>query len=58
MSGVTEKQNVSNIFKVNNKGSRTTSDAPIVNLEHISRFVLLLILLNLNKLMPVGPEKQ
>ena len=46
-----------NIFKVKNKDTRTMSGASIVIFEHVSRFILLLILLNLGKLMPVGPEK-
>ena len=43
------------MFKVNNKGTRTTpgdakrrSGAFIVNLEHISHFVLVFLLLTLN----------
>ena len=46
-----------NIFKVKNKDTRTMSGASIVIFEHVSHFILLLILLNLSKLMPVGPEK-
>ena len=45
--------NVPNIFKVNTKDTRT-SGASIANFEHISKFILLLILLNSNKKMPVG----
>ena len=45
------------MFKVNNKDTRTTSGTSIVNFEHILHFILLLILLNLNKLMLYGPEK-
>ena len=40
---------MSNIFKVNNKDTRTTSGASVVNFEHISHFILLLLLLNSNK---------
>ena len=36
------------IFKVNNKDTRMTSGACIVNFEHVLSFILL-ILLNLNK---------
>ena len=40
------------MFKVNNKDTRTTSDVVnyvfIVNFEHISRLVLVLLLLTLN----------
>ena len=46
------------IFKVNNKDTRTTSGTYIVNSEHISHFILILLLLNLNKKMSVGPAKQ
>ena len=49
---------MSNIFKVNNKDTRTTSDVSIVNFEHVLRYLLLLILLNLNKNMLVGPEER
>ena len=48
---------MSNIFKVNNKDTRTTSDTFIAKFEHISHFILLLILLNLNKEMLVQSEK-
>ena len=41
-------RNVSTILKVNNDVTRTTSVASIVNFEHISHFILLL-LLNSNK---------
>ena len=41
--------NVSNIFKVKNKYTRTTNDASIINFEHISHFILLLLLLHSNK---------
>ena len=58
MFKVTKKHNVSNIFKVNNKDTRTTSGASVVNFEHISHFTLQLILLNSNKLIPFGPEKR
>ena len=40
---------MSNIFKVSNKDTRTTSGTSIVNFKHISHFILLLILLNMNK---------
>ena len=46
-----------NIFKVNNKDTRTMSGISSVNFEHISHFILQLILLNLSKEMPLGPEK-
>ena len=42
-------RNMSNIFKVNNKDTRTTPVTSIVNFEHISHFILLLLLLNSNK---------
>ena len=34
---------MSNIFKVNNKDTRTKSGAAVVNFEHNSHFILLLI---------------
>ena len=40
---------MSNIFKVNNKGTRSTSEASIVKFKHIAHFILLLMLLNSNK---------
>ena len=43
-------------FKVNSQETRTMSGAAVVNFEHILHFILLLILLN--KLMQVGPEKR
>ena len=48
---------MSNIIKVDNKDTRTMPGASIVNYEHISHFILLLLLLNANKQMIVGPEK-
>ena len=47
---------MSNIFKVNNKDSRAISEASTVNFEHISHFILLLLLLNSNKTL-IEPEK-
>ena len=44
-----KKNNVSDIFKVNNKDTRTTSGASIVNFEHVPHFILLILLLNSNK---------
>ena len=41
--------NMSNMFKVNSKYTRTTSGVFILNFEHILQFILLLLLLNLNK---------
>ena len=35
------ESNMSNMFKVNNKDTRTTSGASIVNFEHILQFILL-----------------
>ena len=49
-------RNVSNIFKFNNKDTRT-SFASIVNFEHISHFILLLLVLNSNKYMLLGSER-
>ena len=49
---------MSNRFKVNNKDTRKMYGASIVNFEHILHVTVLLILLNLNKLMTAGPEKQ
>ena len=49
---------MSNRFKVNNKDTRKMYGASIVNFEHILHVTVLLILLNLNKLMNAGPEKQ
>ena len=46
-----------NIFKIKNKDTKTMSGASIVIFEHVSHFILLLVLLSLSKLMPVGPEK-
>ena len=37
------------IFEVNNKYTRTTNGVSIANFEHILQFVLVLLLLNLNK---------
>ena len=34
---------MSNIFKVNNKDTKTTSGASLVNFEHILQFILLFI---------------
>ena len=42
--------------KVNNEDTRTTSVASTVNLEHISHFILRLLLLNSNKDMLAGSE--
>ena len=39
---------MANIFKVNNKDTRTMSGASLVNFEHILHFILLSLLLNLN----------
>ena len=50
-------RNVSNIFKVNNKDTRTMSIYSIVECEYISYFILLLLLLNSNKQILFGPEK-
>ena len=47
---------MSNIFKVNNKDSRAISGASTVNFEHISHFILPLLLLNSNKTL-IEPEK-
>ena len=41
--------NMSNIFTVNNKDTRTTSGVSVVNFEHTLHYILLLTLLNLNK---------
>ena len=49
--------NVSNISKVNIKNTSTMSGACIVNFEHISHIIILSLLLNSNKQMPVGHEK-
>ena len=48
-SKIAIEQRTVHIFKVNNKDTRTTSGASIVNFEHIFRCMLLLILLNFNK---------
>ena len=40
---------MSNMFEVNNKYARTTTDVSIVNFEYILQFILLLLLLNSNK---------
>ena len=42
-------RNRSNILKVYNKDTRTTSCASIVNFEHDLHFILVLLLLNLDK---------
>ena len=39
---------MANIFKVNNKDTKTMSGASLVNFEHILHFILLSLLLNLN----------
>ena len=44
---LTYTRNLSNIFKVNNKDTRTMPATSIVNFEHILVFILLLLLLNL-----------
>ena len=49
--------NVSNILKVSNKDTGMESGTSIVNFQHVSHFILLSNLLNLNKEMLVGPEK-
>ena len=44
------KNDVSNIFRVSNKDTRTTSGTSFVNFNHISLFNLLMVLfLNSNK---------
>ena len=43
------QKNVSNIIRVNIQDRRTTSGAFIVNFKHMSHFILLLILPDLNK---------
>ena len=59
MCKVAKKTNtVSNIFKVNNKNTKKISGASIVNFGHILHVIVLIILLNLNKLMTAGLEKQ
>ena len=35
--------NMSNIFKVNNKDTRTTSDVSVINFEHILHFIIIII---------------
>ena len=40
---------LSNIFRVNNKDTRTMSGASVVKFENISHYILLLLLLNSNK---------
>ena len=42
------------MFKVNNKDNRTTPSVFIVNLEHISHLVLVLLLLTLSREMLTG----
>ena len=51
MFKVTRKRedNVSNIFKVSIKDTRVMSGASIVNFEHISHNIILLLLLNSSK---------
>ena len=44
------------LSQVNNKDTRTTSVASIVNFKHISYFILLLLLLNSNKKQLAGYE--
>ena len=53
-----KKNNVANIFKVNNQETRMASGASIIDFEHILHFILLLTFLNLNILTPFGPEKR
>ena len=40
---------MSNMFKVNNKYTKTTTGVSLVNFKHILQFILLLLLLNSNK---------
>ena len=47
VSKKTQQNNVSNIFNFNNKDKRRMSVATIINFEHFSHFILLL--LNSNK---------
>ena len=51
MFKVSKKQwkNASNMLKVNNKYTRSTSGVSIVSFEHILQFILQLLLLNSNK---------
>ena len=49
---------MSNILKVNNKDTGMASGTSVVNFKHVSHFILLSNLLNLNKQMLVGPEKR
>ena len=48
--------NLFKLFKVNNKDTRMASGASVVDYEHISQFILML-LLNSNKKMLVGSGK-
>ena len=48
--------NLFKLFKVNNKDTRMESGASVVDYEHISQFILML-LLNSNKKMLVGSGK-
>ena len=47
-----------NMFKINNKGTRTTrrSGVFIVKFEHISHLALVFLLLTLNMKLPAGIE--
>ena len=47
--GTPNTYNMSNIFKVSNKDTRTTFGAYIANFEQIKPFILLLLLVNTNK---------
>ena len=42
VSKKTHQNNMSNVLKVNNKDTRTTSGASIVNAEHISQFIVII----------------
>ena len=54
----TPKKKVGNLFKVNDKDTKTTSRRRsgvfIVNTEQISHIVVMFLLLTLNKEMPAG----
>ena len=52
------QKNVSHISIINNKDTRTTFGASIVNSEHILHFILLLILSNSDKKVLVGSQKR
>ena len=53
-----QQNNARNIFKDNNKDTRTTTGVFVVNVEDVLHIALLFPLLTLNKKMPAGLTSQ